>query len=1000
MMTHTEELFSTDNITYVWPRSMSHSNKLLTVKGNCMSSISYLPAIQKILKLLPDFDKNGSIGELLFNTLYKAPEQGQNIAELGECAIDEAISMYTSCGIYRRAAIINACTGFIENEVLGDKILKFFTHVIEQDESILQESVLKALGESGSPKSLPIVKQCLKDPDAMIACTAASAFAMIDPVAAMAAVMSGKRGRVEEKELLELIDDLCHSKQKISELQIGVLLACEYPSVRLETLLKLVAKGRLSNAQLTELLKDSSAAVRSKALQLLVAQAKDENLSELLITSLYDKDRTVVDTARKLLTRSRQKQIPRLLEAAEKAKGYTLDAMISLLMDVKAPQLIPKFGEALKKGMGRKQMRVSIIKWLLVQGRSAEIMRYFEFALLDSTQEVVDAALHALTKIGDEEAERILSNYLLTIRHGRPAEQVMETLSHFSVSVFETAIIRFLEQVNDAHLLWSVMKIVKRHHLVSTLPKLHKMRATAPADHQEYLDEAIELLEGQDVDACDIERSTQRAQVSDLIYQRVQTESIETSFDGTRDELIIALEDLLDEKTHFGWQSVFEQLKMLDWRPAVPRYVALLAADEEDPRVPMLDEESARWIGDFVSMSQDAHQVTRMLRVLARGGDQCKSTLLELITNGHLGLFGETATDMLRCFTREEVVCMLESDNLEQSEFALQVVGNGDWPDKKDLIESRLRLALSNSEDRIVRSATSLLYETNPKTVMQLILNALAANSQALSFVTQRYFVQLLGEMDSNEARLMLIGQLMKNQTCVSKAAYQALVKKGWSPSTAAEKALQALYKPEPQVFETLGEEVLPLVLTFLQGREKCDHSIISYLLRVVPKQRVDETLIRTVLEGNWDYKATQVLPKLLAINPDIATDVLLELITEQLEGSASRIDYAEYISAVGNKRAITLFLSFLNSTSEFEIKLGAKALGRLKHAAAVPLLGAVLPNIRDKATYSAIVKAIAAIGGEEAVGLLRPLLPELQTKVLRSTVEKAIATWEKTHKK
>ena len=69
----------------------------------------------------------------------------------------------------------------------------------------------------------------------------------------------------------------------------------------------------------------------------------------------------------------------------------------------------------------------------------------------------------------------------------------------------------------------------------------------------------------------------------------------------------------------------------------------------------------------------------------------------------------------------------------------------------------------------------------------------------------------------------------------------------------------------------------------------------------------------------------------------------------------------------------------------------------RLRHEPAIPLLGTALPNIRDKATYSAIVKAIAAIGGEEAVGLLRPLLPELQTKVLRNAAEKAIAKWEKT---
>ncbi|MEW8645692.1 MAG: HEAT repeat domain-containing protein [Candidatus Thiodiazotropha endolucinida] len=1060
-----------------------------------------------------------------------APDQGQKIADLGEGAIDEAIDLYASSGIYQRATIIHACAGFIESEALGEKILRFLSLAAKQDGDILRDVVLKTLGKSGSPKSLPIINQYLKDPNVQTVGTAASALAMIDPNAAMTAVLSGKADGVGEEELLELIDDLHYSKQSLSDAQIAIFLSSDYPTVRLETLERLVAQGQLSDARLTELLEDSSPDVRSKALQLLVTQTKGGDLSELLLKCLHDKDQRVVDTARHLLSRSRKKLVPRLVVEAETASDYTLDALVGLLRDVQAPQLITKLGEVLKK-KGRKQVRVLIVKWLMAQERPAEIMPYLETALQDQTAEVVDAALKALVAIGDNRAAKLLSLHLLTNRHGHPAERVMDALSHFSTSIFEPAVIGFLGQTEDVGLLWSALKMIKRHHMVSALPELRKMRVTAPPDHQEYLDEAIELLEGlgasesdslpdenlaefrsrlggddvesrlttldelphpmnptlipdlekmlfdndrrirsktagclsrlnpagivekirdeflfmslkdkykaaealwilgddsdhecvagllydprrkgvnpeiatmfkdRGMDEREIAQLTRHHQVKHLLNSN-QPDSIEPAFDGTRDELIGILEVVLDEQGPFSWKKVFAQLKMLDWRPNKPCHMALLASEKEDPQVPSLDSDSSRWLGDIASMSNDARQLTRMLRVLARGGDQCKSTLLELVGEGRLGFAGKIAPDTLRLFTRDEILCLVESDSLWSAEFGLRVIANSDWSDKCELIESHLRLAVSNREEHIQQVASSLLFEVDQESAKALMLQILATGADGLSDSTRGHFAKLLGEMGGGETRLLLLGQLIENQPGASNAAYQSLVKMGWSPSTVTEKALEALYKPDHQAFETLGEEVLPQVLAFLGRGAKCRSSILSYILRVVPDQDLDRELVRAVLEGDWEYEAMyKELPKLLSRCPDIATDVLLELINKQREYSGQRIRFTEYLCAVCNNKAIPLFFSLLTSKSEHEIKLAAMALGRLRHGPAVPLLGATLPNIRDKATYSAIVKTIAAIGGEEAVNLLRPLLPELQTKVLRTAAEKAVVNWEKSRSK
>jgi HEAT repeat protein len=762
----------------------------------------------------------------------------------------------------------------------------------------------------------------------------------------------------------------------------------------------------------------------------------------------------------------------------------------------------------------------------MAQDRPAQIMPYLEIALQDQTADVVNAALKALVEIGDDSAAKLLSSHLLTNRQAHPAERVMEALSHFSSSVFESAVIGFLGQVDDVQLLWSVVKVVMRHHIVSALPQLHKMRADAPADRLEYLNEAIELLEGlgvcegeaplgynlaeirsrlsgKDVETrltalddlphpldpvlipdlekmlfdndqrirskaagclhkldasgiadkirdeflfmnlkekykaaealwvlgddsdhkrvasllydprhkgvnsdiatmlkdrgmneTEIAQLTQYAQVLYLLEQ-YQLRTIEEAFDGTRDDLIAALEKVLEEKSHFGWARVFEQLKLIDWKPTLPHYKALLASDEEDPLVPPLDEDSARWMGDFVSMSQDVRQVTRMLRVLARGGNHCKPTLQELIGKGRSGYPGEIAPDMLLCFSREELLCLLESDNLKQAEFGLRVITNSDWLDKKDLVESRLRLALSNKEDHILQIATSLLYEIDHESAKRFMLETLNTGAEKLSGNTRGHFAELLGESGGGEARLVLVGQLMENQPGASKAAYHSLVKMGWSPSTTVETTLAALYKPDLQIFETLGEKALPQVLTYLAGGESCGRSILTYILRVTTQGSIDQELVKIILKGNWEYEAARELPKLFARCPDIATNVLLELIPQQRVGSGPRIRFTEYLSAVGTKKAIPLFLSMLTSKNEHEMKLAAMALGRLRHGPAVSLLGAALPNIRNKSAYSAFVKALAAIGGEEAVGLLRPLLPELQIKVLRTAVEKAIAKWE-----
>jgi HEAT repeat protein len=313
------------------------------------------------------------------------------------------------------------------------------------------------------------------------------------------------------------------------------------------------------------------------------------------------------------------------------------------------------------------------------------------------------------------------------------------------------------------------------------------------------------------------------------------------------------------------------------------------------------------------------------------------------------------------------------------------------------LVEKRLSLALTNKEDRFLQVASSLLCEINPENAKQFMINSLATSGNDLCDYTRGHFSKLLGEFGGSESRLLLIGQLMQNRPTVSKAAYNSLVSMGWTPSSQAESALAALYKPDHQAFESLGEEALPHVLAFMAGREKCGLSILSYILRVVSQQELDQTLIRTILQAEWEYEAYRELPKLLAFCPDITTEVLLELIPKQWEGTGDRIRFTEYLSAVGNDKAIPLFITLLSSKYEHEIKLAAMALGRLRHEPAIPLLGTALPNIRDKATYSAIVKAIAAIGGEQAVELLRPLLPDLQTKVLRNAAEKAIAKWEKT---
>jgi HEAT repeat protein len=496
----------------------------------------------------------------------------------------------------------------------------------------------------------------------------------------------------------------------------------------------------------------------------------------------------------------------------------------------------------------------------------------------------------------------------------------------------------------------------------------------------------------------EIARLTRCAQVKYLLLERTAPDSIEEAFDGTRDELIEALEALLDEEIHC-WMA-FTQLKLLDWQPAIPRYSALLASDEEDPQVPALDHESARWLGEFVSMSRDARLVTRLLRVLARGGDQCKSTLLELIDKGCSGFSGEILPDMQQCFTREEILHLSESDNLKRAEFALRVIVNSDWSGKKDLIESRFMLALRKREDRVLRLTSSQLFEIDQESAKRLLLNTLASGAESLSHGMRGHFAKLLGELGGGEARLLLLNQLMENEPGPSKAAYNSLVKMGWSPSTEAETTLAALYKPDPETFETLGEVALPYVLTFLTRRGVCGCSILSYIQRVVPEQGLDQALVRTVLEGEWEYEAKEALPKLLARCPDVATDVLLELIPKQSEGSGAQIRYTEYISKFGNEKAISLFLRLLTSKYDHDKKFGAMALGRLRYVSAVQHLGAALPNIKDKSAYSAIVKSIAALGGEDAVCLLRALLPELQTKVLRTAAEKAITKWEKTRSK
>ena len=470
------------------------------------------------------------------------------------------------------------------------------------------------------------------------------------------------------------------------------------------------------------------------------------------------------------------------------------------------------------------------------------------------------------------------------------------------------------------------------------------------------------------------------------------------------------LETVLRIATDFATKESPQVTKVLlenGWQPVTPAQTAAVLLIEQEPDWNRFPEEAVSEMEPFFTSEWDQRANGIAEALLDRWPDACKAHVMQGFRSTSFGtgarMLGMAAERNL--FAAEELEQWLHSPELPLQTSAIRLLGktrgaryvarfldmlpNALEDDNAGLVSSLL-LALGDLGDRHALPAIAPLLEESADPRGRWAYSAINA----------------VAEIGGEEGTRLLLYAMRRAHFSARGAAAKALAAADWQPEDEPDRARFALHMRRFADIKTFTNDMLPIVADYARAGDRVPFEIMEYVCRFETPEAID-----TIVHGNWDYFSPaqeKIIGAYLTSNSELAAPVLIETLNKKLD---KVVGHEPSHWRVGDIRRILGWLITLKHKETIDVLMrtlaheglprdvksrAAQALGRLRHAPAVPHVIRLLSDIDDRAAKRALAETLMRLGDPVALTVLHEERSKTDYSPLVKMLDKAIAKLEK----